>query len=220
MRRPRGQGLGASLFQSEVSRPTFFASQRPSLAVTQAQANAYQVSVHEPGGESMFPIGSKVVHPFYGAGTITTIQEKCIGESTHAYYIITTVSRPMQLMVPVDRADAINLRPVAPALELRSGLRVCSKAPSDSDISRDLRARQAAMREQLKSGCFDQIAHVARLLFFMNSRRPLGTVDRQLLDQGKDLLAGELALASEVAIAQAMQEVEGCLTAMFEEPLE
>lgn len=165
----------------------------------------------------MFPIGSKVVHPFYGAGTITKIQEKSIGESSHAYYIISTVSRPMQLMVPVDRADEINLRPVAPARELRKDLEICAEPPAENEISKDLRARQAAMREQLKSGCFDQIANVARLLYFMNSRRPLGTVDRQLLEQGKDLLAGELALATELEIEQAKQEVEDQLMAMFDQ---
>ncbi len=164
----------------------------------------------------MFPIGSKVVHPFYGAGTITKIQEKSIGESSHAYYIISTVSRPMQLMVPVDRADEINLRPVAPARQLLNDLQICAEPPADSEISKDLRARQATMREQLKSGCFDQIVNVARVLYFMNSRRPLGTVDRQLLEQGKDLLAGELALASEVEIEQAKQEVEDRLMAMFD----
>jgi len=34
-----------------------------------------------------------------------------------------------------------------------------------------------------------------RLLFFMNNRRPLGTIDRQLFEQGKEMLASELALA-------------------------
>ncbi len=165
----------------------------------------------------MFPVGSKVVHPFYGAGTITKIQEKSIGETSHAYYIISTVSRPMQLMVPVDRADEINLRPVAPARKLRSELKICAKPPAEDEISKDLRARQAMMREQLKSGCFEQIVHVARVLYFMSNRRPLGTVDRQLLEQGKDLLAGELALASELEIEQAKKEIEDRLMAMFAE---
>jgi CarD family transcriptional regulator len=164
----------------------------------------------------MFLKGSKVVHPFYGAGTIVEIQEKSIGESAHAYYIIDTVSRPMQLMVPVNRAEDVNLRPVAPALELRNGLEICCAPPAASEISKDLRARQAKMREQLKSGAFDQIANVTRLLYFMSTRRPLGTVDRQLLEQGKDLLAGELALASDLEIDLAKQEVEDRLMAMLD----
>ena len=43
----------------------------------------------------MFPVGAKVVHPCYGAGTIVRITEKNIGDAARAYYIISTVSRPM-----------------------------------------------------------------------------------------------------------------------------
>jgi RNA polymerase-interacting CarD/CdnL/TRCF family regulator len=71
------------------------------------------------------------------------------------------------------------------------------------------------MRDLLKSGVFQDIVGVARILYFMNSRRPLGTIDRQLFDQGKDFIAGELALASELEIEQAKIEVENQLMAMF-----
>ena len=164
----------------------------------------------------MYLVGSKVVHPFYGAGTIVEIQEKSIGESPHAYYVIDTVSRPMQLMVPVNRAEDVHLRPVAPPDRLRDHLEICCEPPAATEISKDLRSRQATMREQLKSGAFDQIANVTRLLYFMSTRRPLGTVDRQLLEQGKDLLAGELALASGLEIDLAKQEVEDRLMAMLD----
>ena len=49
----------------------------------------------------------------------------------------------------------------------------------------------------------------------MNSKRPFGTIDRQLFDQGKDFIAGELALASELEIEEAKQEVESLLTEML-----
>ncbi|NLT72891.1 MAG: hypothetical protein GXX94_01675 [Chloroflexi bacterium] len=163
----------------------------------------------------MFQVGARVVHPCYGAGIVVRIQEKSIGESVHAYYVIDTVSRPMQLMVPVSRADDANLRPVGRASELRDCLCACSEAPEDDEISKDLRARQASMRDQLKSGVFSDIVEVARQLYYMNSKRPLGTIDRQLFDQGKDFLAGELALASEIEIDQARQEVENVLMSML-----
>jgi CarD family transcriptional regulator len=163
----------------------------------------------------MFQVGSKVVHPCYGAGIVVRIQEKSIGDTIHPYYVIDTVSRPMQLMVPVSRADEISLRPVGKADDLRSCLEICSEPPAEDEISKDLRARQAIMRDQLKSGVFPDIVGVARILYFMNNRRPLGTIDRQLFDQGKDFLAGELALASELQIEQAKQEVENQLMSMF-----
>jgi CarD family transcriptional regulator len=149
---------------------------------------------------------------------VVRIQEKSIGDTIHAYYVIDTVSRPMQLMVPVDRAEEVSLRPVAPADELRGCLGVCAAPPQDDEINKDLRARQASMRERLKSGVFSDIVDMARMLYFMNSKRPLGTIDRQLFDQGKDFIAGELALASELEIEEAKQEVENLLTEMLKQP--
>jgi CarD family transcriptional regulator len=166
----------------------------------------------------MYQVGSKVVHPCYGAGTVVRIQDKSIGDTIHPYYVIDTVSRPMQLMVPVNRAEEVSLRPVGDEEELRNCLGACNEAPQEDEISKDLRARQALMRDQLKSGVFQEIVGVARILYFMNNRRPLGTIDRQLFDQGKDFLAGELALASKLQIEQAKMEVENQLMAMFRVP--
>ncbi len=163
----------------------------------------------------MFVIGAKVVHPCYGAGVVASIQRKAIGEDAHAYYVIQTVARSMQLMVPVERAEELRLRRVGKARELRDSLSICSEPPSEEEIVRDLRPRQALMREKLKSGSFAEVAQVARQLYYMNHQRPLGTVDRQMLEQGKEFLAGELALACGMPIEEAMQEVEDTLKSMI-----
>lgn len=165
----------------------------------------------------MYAIGSKVVHPCYGAGTIVRIQEKSISDESRRYYVINTVAREMQIMVPVNRASSLGLRNVGDAHRLRHMLATCLESTSPGDIPTDLRARQADMREQLKSGHFDQVADVVRILFLMNNRRPLGTIDRQLLDQGKELLASELALASGMEVAEAMEEIENNLNKMLEQ---
>jgi len=164
----------------------------------------------------MYSVGNRVVHPCYGAGTITRIQEKSIGDMTHRYYVIGTVFRSMEVMVPIHRAEEVRLRQVGDEAELRNVLVACGQLPKEKEIEKDLRSRQAKMREWLKSGCFDVVANVTRLLFFMNSRRPLGTVDRQLFEQGKEFLAGELALAAAMDTDNALQEVESSLMHMLD----
>ena len=166
---------------------------------------------------AVYAVGSRVVHPCYGAGTIVRIQEKSIGETSHAYYVIDTACRSMQLMVPVHRADSIGLRSVGQAADLRMTLANCLQTPAESDVEKDLRVRQTGMRELLKSGDFGNVVEVVRMLFFMSSHRPLGTVDRQLLEQGKDFLAAELALALGEAVEGAMREVENGLARMLGE---
>ena len=164
----------------------------------------------------MYTIGSKVVHPCHGAGIVVRIQEKSISETSHAYYVIDTVSGAMRLMVPVQRADTVGLRYVGKAARLRNTLATCGVAPGEEEIEKDFRARQAVMREQLKSGSFERVSYAVRILFFINQRRTLGMSDRQLLEQGKGILAGELALASDQDVDIAMQEVEDHLAQMLE----
>jgi CarD family transcriptional regulator len=162
-----------------------------------------------------YVIGSKVVHPCYGAGIIVGIQQKNISEATHYYYVIDTTARSMKLLVPVQQAQSIGLRDVGDENKLRNVLQNCATLPAEGDILSDLRARQTGMREKLKSGRYPEVADVVRMLFYMNSRRPLGTIDRQLFDQGKEFLAGELALASGRELQVALQEVEDFLARMF-----
>jgi CarD family transcriptional regulator len=163
----------------------------------------------------MYSIGSKVVHPRHGAGTIVRVQEKRFGDVTNTYYVIDTISREMQVMVPVERAEGMGLRHVKAASELRQVLASCRVAPSDDEIEKDYRARQNVLGEQLKSGRYDEVASAVRVLFHMNSQRALGTTDRALFERGKDILAGELALASDLEILEAMQEVEDNLAEML-----
>ncbi|MEN6478101.1 MAG: CarD family transcriptional regulator [Anaerolineales bacterium] len=163
-----------------------------------------------------YTVGAKVVHPCYGAGTITRITEKAIGDTYRAYYIISTVSRPMELMVPVERAEEVKLRPVGELDELQAELAGAAVTLQDQ-LSPDLRQRQNQMRDLLKSGSFGAVAQVARTLFMLNARRPLGTIDRQLLDQGREFLAGELALSANLQIGEAMQAIQDHLASLLGE---
>jgi len=163
-----------------------------------------------------YVVGSKIVHPRLGAGTVLDIQKKSIGDTDRVYYIIDPIARSMQLMVPVDRAEGLGLRPAKEAPELRGMLSACSVIPRPEDIVEDRKARRESMREDLKSGSFSDVVGVVRKLFFLNSERPLGSADRQLLAQGKELLAGELALALDWEMKEALHEVEGRLTEMLD----
>ncbi len=160
----------------------------------------------------MFPVGSKVVHPTCGAGVIVRIQDKSLGDQTTLYYVIETAARGRQLFVPVDRSDAVGLHPVAAKSELKGILEEPFAEPTRSDIVVDYKVRQEGMRERLKSGSFSEVLSVVRVLHYINAQRPLGTVDRSLLDLGKELLASEYALAAEVDLVSGMRKVEDSLT--------
>lgn len=165
----------------------------------------------------MYDVGSKVVHPCHGAGTITRIQEKTIGASHHTYYIISTVCKSMQVMVPVRRAEDVGIRDVGDEQDLRSTLDFFFVPPGKDDIETDFRTRQNALQEQLKSGSFSDVAGAVRMLYYLNAQRPLGMTDRQMYDDGKQMLASELALASDQEIDGAMEEIENRLANVLEQ---
>jgi CarD family transcriptional regulator len=162
-----------------------------------------------------YSVGSKVVHPCYGAGTVVRIQQKSLGEITHIYYVIDTLPGSMRVMVPINQANQVGLREVGNAEKLRSILHNCGDAPDADDIDTNFRTRSAEMSEQLKSGSFEEVAGVVRMLFFMNTRRSLGMTDRRYFEQGKEILCGELALATDQDMNSAKQEVEGYLNGML-----
>ncbi len=164
-----------------------------------------------------YTIGSKVVYPSRGAGTIVSIQEKSLGDVTRTYYVIDTLScgqaeRDGQLMVPVPRAKNAGLRFAGKPSYLRKTMARCI-APCADDIERDYRTRQAAVRELLNSGTFARVIDAVTLLYALSRQRPLGITDRQLLDRGKQIAAGELAVAADLEMTEAMEELERSLEA-------
>ena len=163
----------------------------------------------------MYAVGNKVVHLSHGAGTIIDIQQKRIGDTSRRYYVIDTVGKPMRLLVPVKLAKDGRLRPVGQQARLRKVLAARCLASAEDEIPQDYRARKEIMSARLKSGRFEEVASAVSALFLLSSRRRLGTTDRRFLDNGKDLLAGELALASDLEVSEAMAEIEEGLAQML-----
>jgi len=164
---------------------------------------------------SVYPIGSKVVHPSYGAGVVVGIEVKSIGKNSLSYYIIAMHS--MEVMVPVKSAATLGLRSIGPLPSLRAALMCRCELPEKVESTQDYMARRAALGEKLKSGSFEQVASAVRVLYFLQAKRSLGSVDHQLLDRGMDILASELALASDQEIAGAKEEIEQLLAHMLQD---
>lgn len=166
----------------------------------------------------VYPVGTKIVHPSYGAGTVVEVQEKSIGDMRQEYYVIDTVPSPraMQVMVPVSKAEEIGLRKVGRLQELREMLSSLPEPLSDEEVENDFRSRKSMLQDLLKSGTFTDVAEAVYILRSMTTWRRLCMTDRKMFDKGKEMLAAELALASGQDLGDAMAEVEGCLKQMVD----
>ena len=166
----------------------------------------------------MYAVGTKVVHPTYGAGTILSIQEKHIGGTSNAYYVIdaSSESGALQVMVPVDQANEHGLRRVGDPSKLRRLLDSACEEPPE-EFERDFRTRKAALSEKLNSGEFRKVVSAARTLFYMSTQLNLCQTDRRFMEQALDILGSELAAASGLDMPEAVEEIEGYLKEMCSE---
>jgi CarD family transcriptional regulator len=60
----------------------------------------------------LFQIGDKIVYPMHGAGVIEIIEEREILGEKQQYYVIKMPITNMQIMVPVEKASNVGIRPV------------------------------------------------------------------------------------------------------------
>ncbi|MGI6374901.1 MAG: CarD family transcriptional regulator [Anaerolineae bacterium] len=159
-------------------------------------------------GVALFEVGSDVVHPNHGAGTIVEVERKRIGEHSQRYYVIDIPSKAMRVMVPVDRADATGLREIRSRRRLRQIFEEVLAEADWKDIEEDHARRFELYTEMLKEGRFRQVVRVVTWLCMLRDRKRLGMRDMTLYDHGRHLLAGEVALAEGINDAEALAEVD------------
>lgn len=78
-------------------------------------------------------IGEAVLHPRYGVGTIESIEERLEGDNTRDYYVIPKPSISSTILVAVDAADELGLRPLATAETLKEAVSILSGEADDAN---------------------------------------------------------------------------------------
>jgi len=158
----------------------------------------------------VFKAGDMAVHPAHGVGEVLRIEERQLGPRKDAFYVLRIEGSGNRVMVAVDAAASVGLRPVmslAQALEVLQILR----APEVAVDAQPWTRRHRIYQEMLKSGSPFEIAKVLRDMHRLKGDKDLSFGERRLLDQARSLLVHELALAQNVQ----RSEVEGELRSIF-----
>ncbi|HEY8488875.1 MAG TPA: CarD family transcriptional regulator [Thermaerobacter sp.] len=164
----------------------------------------------------MFQVGDRVVYPMHGAGVIEAIEEREVLGERHRYYILRLPVGDMQVMIPTATAEQSGLRPVIPAEQVPAVLESLRDAPPPLDSNWNHRYREHA--DKLRSGDILEVAAVVRNLSARLKSRGLSGGERRLLDQARQILVSELALASGIGRDAADALVERQLDAAGAEP--
>lgn len=159
-----------------------------------------------------FSINEKVVYPSQGVGLITEIFEKNFRGTTMTYYKIYIEVSDMVVLVPIEKAEELGIRPIVGAEEAEKALN--SLSDDFEPITSDWKLRYQMNLDLLKKGTIADIAAIVRCLYNRSKVKELPILERKLYDQAKKLLEDEISIAMGIS----EKEVESMIHVKLEPP--
>ncbi|MCL2765680.1 MAG: CarD family transcriptional regulator [Treponema sp.] len=157
-----------------------------------------------------FQVDQKVVYPSQGVGVIKSIIQKKFKDSKIPYYVIYIEVTDMTIMVPVDKAFELGIRPTVSRDEAMKALELISE---DYDpIPSDWKMRYQMNLELLKKGSIRDIAVIVRSLYHRSKVKELPILERKLYDSALKLLVDETS----ISLRKSKDEVENMVFARLE----
>ena len=162
--------------------------------------------------DTKFQIDQQIVYPSQGVGKITEIFEKTFRGAPMMYYKIYIEASDMIVMVPVNKAEELGIRPIVSSDEAAAALQ--SLSDEFEPITSDWKLRYQMNLDLLKKGTIADIAAIVRCLYNRSKVKELPILERKLYDQAKKLLEDEISIAMGVNV----KEVESQIHAKLEPP--
>ena len=157
----------------------------------------------------MFQVGDRIAHPMHGAGVIDGIKEVRIDGVTTRYYVLKMPMEGMTDMIPVDRCDAVGVRPIIDAEQADAVLDQMNDIEVDMTQNWNRRYRENMLR--IKTGDLLEVARVVKGLMARDSETGLSTGERKMLRKAKQILISELVLAKSASYEEVEDQVNAAL---------
>ncbi|MDN5325359.1 MAG: CarD family transcriptional regulator [Moorella sp. (in: firmicutes)] len=141
----------------------------------------------------MFKVGDKVVYPMHGAGVIEAIEDREVLGKKRKYYILRLPLGDMKVMIPLESEQAVGLREVIDEKEIQEVIKILKEPESNGNGNWNRRYRTNL--EKMRSGNIYQLAEVVGNLSRREHDRGLSTGERKMLENARQMLISELALA-------------------------
>lgn len=154
----------------------------------------------------MFSVGSKIVHPMHGAGTIQKIEEKKILGEVKQYYILQLPCDDMSVMIPVESEQSVGIREIVDESVARQAIEVLKQESTSMDRNWNRRYRENM--EKLKTGDILMVAEVVRNLMRVSRHKSLSAGEAKMLAGARQILISEIILSCRVSGEEAEKLVE------------
>jgi CarD family transcriptional regulator len=157
-----------------------------------------------------FQVDQKVVYPSQGVGVIQSIIQKKFKDSKIPYYVIYLEVTDMTIMVPVDKAVELGIRPTVSRDEAMKALELISE--DYEPIPTDWKMRYQMNLDLLKKGSIRDIASIVRSLYHRSKVKELPIMERKLYDSALKLLEDEVS----ISLRKSKEEVENMIFSRLE----
>jgi CarD family transcriptional regulator len=157
-----------------------------------------------------FQVDQKVVYPSQGVGVIQSIIQKKFKDSKIPYYVIYVEVTDMTIMVPVDKAVELGIRPTVSRDEAQKALEMISE--DYEPIPTDWKMRYQMNLDLLKRGSIRDIASIVRSLYHRSKVKELPILERKLYESAKKLLEDEIS----ISLRKSKEEVESMIFSRLE----
>lgn len=158
----------------------------------------------------MYEIGDKIVYPMHGAGTIVDIQTQTIMGDEQSFYIIKMPIASVKILVPVDNADNLGVRPVIKKSEGKEVIEVLKDDTTEMSDKWNQRYRENL--DIIRTGDIFEIAQVVKNLKVLDETKGLSTTEKKMLDTSKKIIVSELVLIGALDVDAAKEIVDEAIT--------
>ena len=143
-----------------------------------------------------FKVGEVVVYPHHGAAEITAIEQREMGGETLEFLVLQIKHSDHVVRVPSKNAEHVGVRDVVG----KEGLEKVFSVLRETDVEEagNWSRRFKANQERLASSDINKVAEVVRDLWRRDQDSGLSAGEKRMLAKARQILVGELALATPV----------------------
>jgi len=157
--------------------------------------------------EKQFKVGDKAVYPAQGVAEVVSIEEKDIAGNRQKFYVLRILDTDRKIMVPVNNARNVGLRPPISETEIREIFEILRERTVAFD-NQTWNRRYRGFMDKIKTGSVFDVAEVMRDLYRLKAEKSLSFGERRMLETARTLIVKEIAVARRKSEEKVRAEIE------------
>jgi CarD family transcriptional regulator len=155
----------------------------------------------------LFKVGDKAVYPAQGVAEVVSIEEKDIAGQRQKFYVLRILDTNRKIMVPVDKARNVGLRPPISEKEIQEIFAILRERTIAFD-NQTWNRRYRGFMDKIKTGSVYDVAEVMRDLYRLKAEKSLSFGERRMLETARALIVKEIAVTRENSEDKVQAEIE------------